>query len=190
MTNRKTWVRRAVAVGALATATVALGATAAAQAAPQEAQASASVAETPTFDPAHYFIRARHTNWAIIPSSSTNNMVMRDMSGFNPYYTHQLWHFNQYSNGAYEVQSHNEGCLDTQGGGSLAVGAKVTFAQCDGTPSQRWFSVLDNGGWTLQNQWSGLYATVQGSYANAPVTQQYNSGAANQRYNMPFHSFE
>ncbi|MER5275750.1 family 20 glycosylhydrolase [Streptomyces sp. NPDC002809] len=73
-------------------------------------------------------------------------------------------------------------CLDVEGGGT-AAGAAVIQWTCTGADNQRWsVTPAPAGGFTLTSARSGLALTSSGTGDGAPLTQQKDTGAADQRW--------
>ncbi|GAA1017966.1 hypothetical protein Aple_069560 [Acrocarpospora pleiomorpha] len=177
-----------MASAALLAAGLCLAATGTAQAAQAGAPEPAAAAALPPTDPALWWIKnSGLTVTAKFGTDAIRTKLWNMPTTINPFYVHVLWHFTPVPSnpGAYFVESHNGGCLDVLND-SKAIGADLAIRQCDGSPSQQWFTPPKNGRWALKNEWSKLYASAKLPIADGRVlTQQFDGVEQELYFDMP-----
>lgn len=83
-----------------------------------------------------------------------------------------------------------QGCLDVQDN-SLQAGAKIVSNGCDGTLSQKWEFMRDQGNLNyvyLRNAYSGLYVTLEtsGTASGTKFVQRAKTGSTLQQFTKDF----
>ncbi|WP_354644507.1 family 20 glycosylhydrolase [Kitasatospora camelliae] len=99
--------------------------------------------------------------------------------------TNQQWQLTADADGSYTlVNAASQLCADVNGG-STAAGAAVIQWTCTGTDNQRWLlTPLPGGDYTIASKKSGLLLTTASTVDGAAVTQQPDTAAPLQRWQL------
>ncbi|MFF2042779.1 RICIN domain-containing protein [Kitasatospora sp. NPDC058170] len=96
----------------------------------------------------------------------------------------QNWVFTQNTDGSYQIANGLSAlCMDVNGG-SGAAGAKIIQWSCSGGTNQRWVVTAVTGGYTIASKSSGLLLTTASTSDGALVTQQNDTGSAQQHWTI------
>ncbi|WP_412538293.1 RICIN domain-containing protein [Longispora sp. K20-0274] len=97
---------------------------------------------------------------------------------------HQKWRLTAGADGTYTIVNVASGlCVDVSGG-STAAGAAVIQWTCHGGTNQKWVLARVGAGYRITARNSGLVLSVASTAEGAPVTQQPDTGAALQLWNL------
>ncbi|MFJ9520711.1 family 20 glycosylhydrolase [Kitasatospora sp. NPDC101801] len=97
----------------------------------------------------------------------------------------QQWRFGQNADGSYTLTSAvSQLCADVNGG-STTAGAAVIQWTCTGNDNQRWvLTPRTGGGWAVASKKSGLLLTAAAATDGAPLSQQADTGAPLQQWQV------
>ncbi|MFC9331574.1 RICIN domain-containing protein [Kitasatospora sp. NPDC057015] len=94
--------------------------------------------------------------------------------------TNQQWTATANSDGTWQLKNkYSSLCMDVSGG-SATAGAAIIQWTCTGGTNQRWKPFASDSGWALVSASSGMAVTEASASNSALMTQQSNTGAANQ----------
>ncbi len=96
--------------------------------------------------------------------------------------TNQRWVFTQNSDGSFQVKNALSGLCADDSGGSANAGSPIVQWTCTGNNNQRWSVTPSGSSYALVNRSSGLVLTAGGSSNGATLTQQPNTGSAQQSW--------